>query len=462
MEGDDIVWWPGIIYEGFLELMVDLDYRLSELRAACLVNHNRTKQTKPAVIYFIGVTQPPFACSIAYVPTSSGAFGLDNNGQDGPDAKNYFNSYEEMHNTADAARSVSAETKAMFHRSVALADRLMARVCVGEGDAAAAGSGGAGGNSPLRIENGGVGDDGARRTASLKVSPDGNGPLRSRTSRAASGLFDVKVVNVHRSMNTPPAAGREEEDGSRFSQLSGKGGVCGKAQRTSTTPATADTSVSSAVLEKDKWKKLWNILTIKGWKVMSARKFNNLHDWYYVRPDCDPGSKDYELGIHYFRRAEDVILWCRNHRDTRRSLGKGDNHPSPEGVSPMSDISSDLSSASSVSSPPRDMNEVYRLIKNKEEWGEIWKQLRSMRWHWKQGRGLVDTFYIRPRRDCTAKDKLGEDYFDSPKAVLNYLKKQKEPGTAQKPVSVETVTSYKVKTKRKRGNNDISRCWGKG
>ena len=24
---DDIVWWPGLLYQGFLELMVDLDYR---------------------------------------------------------------------------------------------------------------------------------------------------------------------------------------------------------------------------------------------------------------------------------------------------------------------------------------------------------------------------------------------------------------------------------------------------
>ncbi|KAL7461103.1 hypothetical protein ACHAXS_001536, partial [Conticribra weissflogii] len=64
-----------------------------------------------------------------------------------------------------------------------------------------------------------------------------------------------------------------------------------------TPPTTGSDSSASAFYE---WKNLWPKLKSCGWRIINAGKYNRLHDWYYVRPNCDPGDASAVLGEHYF------------------------------------------------------------------------------------------------------------------------------------------------------------------
>ncbi|KAL9185717.1 hypothetical protein ACHAXT_003494 [Thalassiosira profunda] len=59
------------------------------------------------------------------------------------------------------------------------------------------------------------------------------------------------------------------------------------------------------------WTNLWPTLQMAGWVRMKAGKFNKLHDWYWVRPNRDPGDEATILGRHYFSSQEDVIEFVR-------------------------------------------------------------------------------------------------------------------------------------------------------
>ena len=53
---------------------------------------------------------------------------------------------------------------------------------------------------------------------------------------------------------------------------------------------------------------------------MKAGKYNPLHDWYYVRPNRDPGVESCILGTDYFTSEIDVIEFVKS-LDEKDSVG---------------------------------------------------------------------------------------------------------------------------------------------
>jgi hypothetical protein len=49
----------------------------------------------------------------------------------------------------------------------------------------------------------------------------------------------------------------------------------------------------------------WHDLKKEGWRAISAR--NKLHDWYYVRPNCDPSNTNSKLNEDYFLNEGDAL-----------------------------------------------------------------------------------------------------------------------------------------------------------
>ncbi len=64
---------------------------------------------------------------------------------------------------------------------------------------------------------------------------------------------------------------------------------------------------SSSRYDVYEWRNLWPALERAGWRCIKAGKYNPLHNYYYVRPNCDPGDEDFVLGKHYFDSQDDVI-----------------------------------------------------------------------------------------------------------------------------------------------------------
>jgi len=283
---DDITWWPGLLYRGFLELMTDLDWRLSELRAGCLVQYKRDKRLgiEPAIVYLLGPI--PFARSITYIKKPGAYFGLDEAGRDGPELKNYYDFYEEMIRAAKEAPSADAQRQDQFTQSVEFADRILdAPEEVDIEDPA-------GGGFPLRLPI----EDGL---AAGSVQAIGDG---------AASVGKPRRVESHPA--AAQAASRESE--SRVSHPSGvplKIGAEGRGggKRSSATPDTSAMSpdsgssgMSSLSSTGLSWRVLWDHLRNRGWNAVRAR--NQLHDWYYHPKDCDPNSKELYLVHTIFNR----------------------------------------------------------------------------------------------------------------------------------------------------------------
>lgn len=75
-----------------------------------------------------------------------------------------------------------------------------------------------------------------------------------------------------------------------------------------TPPTTGSDSSASSFYE---FHNLWPRLQKYGWRVISAGKYNRLHDWYYVRPNFDPGDASAVLGEHYFASEFEVIQYAK-------------------------------------------------------------------------------------------------------------------------------------------------------
>lgn len=95
----------------------------------------------------------------------------------------------------------------------------------------------------------------------------------------------------------------------------------------------ADSSFVSKM--KPTWKSLQDY---EGWIVKSARRYNNLHDWYYIRPGFSP-SEDTTEGVHFFLNHVDAVEYAEAHQEECLK-----NHPGP------SDCESSEHSQSSVAS----------------------------------------------------------------------------------------------------------------
>jgi len=205
---------------------------------------------------------------------------------------------------------------------------------------------------------------------------------------------------------------------------------------------------SSVPLHPDlyNWKSLWPALQKDGWKVVKAGKYNQLHDWYYVRPDCDPGDDSSELHVDYFLSEEDVCRFAkennyfdgyeesapvyeevveleqsRQRKQPPKRSKSSSKHPStPEGckTKPQDPAKPLLSSAESCNSQSSSSGNDYY------EWGNLWPILQTGGWRVvKAFNPLHDWYYVRPNRDPRdSRNKLGRHYFTCPDDVVDFVK----------------------------------------
>mmetsp|Transcript_5113 Transcript_5113/g.11266 ORF Transcript_5113/g.11266 Transcript_5113/m.11266 type:complete len:607 (+) Transcript_5113:307-2127(+) len=75
-----------------------------------------------------------------------------------------------------------------------------------------------------------------------------------------------------------------------------------------TPPTTGSDSSASSFYD---FQNLWPRLQKYGWRLINAGKYNRLHDWYYVRPNFDPGDASAVLGEHYFTSEFEVIQYAK-------------------------------------------------------------------------------------------------------------------------------------------------------
>ena len=75
-------------------------------------------------------------------------------------------------------------------------------------------------------------------------------------------------------------------------------------------PSSPESSIASAD-DPYNWDNLWETLKKAGWRLISAGKYNKLHDWYYVRPNRDPGDGKSQLGSHYFTCSDEVVEFVK-------------------------------------------------------------------------------------------------------------------------------------------------------
>lgn len=79
--------------------------------------------------------------------------------------------------------------------------------------------------------------------------------------------------------------------------------------------------------DKYTWRVLWEHLKRKGWTHVKAKHI--LHDWYYLRPHCDPVTG--KPGEDFFLSATEVIKFVRD-QDSNSSHHPGSNIPRSKGT----------------------------------------------------------------------------------------------------------------------------------
>ena len=82
-------------------------------------------------------------------------------------------------------------------------------------------------------------------------------------------------------------------------------------------PLLSQCSSTTAGSSQYEWKYLWEDLKLKGWTCVRATSYNTLHNWYYMKPNCDPAKSKYKLGRDYFLDGNDVIDYLKNKKNSK-------------------------------------------------------------------------------------------------------------------------------------------------
>ena len=235
-----------------------------------------------------------------------------------------------------------------------------------------------------------------------------------------------------------------------------------------TSSSTIDTATHCNQPHADPFdrKAAWQALQKEGWKAISAGRYNNLHDWYYVRPNCDPGDGKSELGVDYFLSEEDAIEFVKHSRSTMTfplSISESNDALSLKLPSSLnSSRESITTSTGPLNTPPdcktRPQDPGNPLLRSAEscssssrsdtyEWSTLWPLLETAGWYIvKAGKynPLHDWYYVRPNRDPGIESCiLGTDYFTSEIDVIEFVKSLDEKDSVG--------TAFDVKSRRSMG-----------
>jgi len=349
---DQIVWWPGILYENFRELNSDLDERLIDFRAKCIQQHT-SKPKKPTVAYFFGFV-PPLVRTITNDSFSSttpqesnGNFGLDKEVMDS-EVKDFYSSYVEMQKLANSSKAPQKH-KEMFNHFVTLAENIIS----------------------VRVENTATDSDDQtdKQVDHPSLAPE---ELEKETNQTVDCFHEdiphestttKKLNDTNKDKSTELDS--TESDSSRFSEQDSLPPIqktkepysasigtkvfdveefnprCSESPNNSSRVSHLEvndrspSSVSSPSLIGSKdtcfyssdesskfsdsngsWCSFWGHLkNDEGWRFQKVTKSNRSSDCFYVPPNCNPESRSTRLGVHYFNSTEDVIEYCRKQKE---------------------------------------------------------------------------------------------------------------------------------------------------
>lgn len=201
----------------------------------------------------------------------------------------------------------------------------------------------------------------------------------------------------------------------------------------------------------------WQDLQSKGWRAINAGRYNRLHDWYYVRPCCDPGDGESKLGVDFFLCEEDAIEAAKTSdnipagtpqqrkekKEEEEEVEKGGQQQQQEVAAATSPIRSARKGtpAGPLSTPQdcrtRPQDPAIPLFSSPEscspssrfdmyEWHNLWPALERTGWRCiKAGKynPLHNYYYVRPTRDPGNKEcVLGKHYFEAQEDVISYVK----------------------------------------
>lgn len=211
----------------------------------------------------------------------------------------------------------------------------------------------------------------------------------------------------------------------------------------------------------------WQELQRNGWKAISAGRYNKLHDWYYVRPNCDPGDGESKLGVDFFLCEEDAIEAAKKFGNissgTQKQRKEEEEEVEEEEDGQQQKIAIDEAPTSPIQSarkgtpaPPfstpqgcrtKPQDPAIPLLSSPEscspssrydmyEWHNLWPALERAGWRCiKAGKynPLHNFYYVRPTRDPGDENcVLGQHYFDCQEDVISYVKREDDERGAKR------------------------------
>jgi len=205
-------------------------------------------------------------------------------------------------------------------------------------------------------------------------------------------------------------------------------------------------------------KPLWQALQKDGWRAVSAGKYNKLHDWYYVRPNCNPD--DGQLGVDYFLSEEDAIVNYSYLKHSGKNMTKSENgDKSTDRRSSRAKVPSEPKGSQGADydglqtpadcrtkpqdpaipllpSPDKSFRSPNSTSSDLYEWNTLWQMLHRVGWTCvKAGKynPLHDWYYVRPGRNPgDASSQLGRHYFTCESDVIDFVKRLDKENTSGK------------------------------
>jgi hypothetical protein len=281
---------------------------------------------------------------------------------------------------------------------------------------------------------------------------------------------------IERSSNAAPGGG---VDGRKRGNSTSDGIVLenkrqkGEDQQVAATSSNVNSSLrSQPAVDPFEKRAVWQALQREGWKAISAGRYNKLHDWYYVRPGCDPGDGTSKLGVDYFLSEDAAIEFAGRSavipsastqmvdeeqqpkasiqavtepcNGTKKSNEKHQVRGRMHEINHLLIVSKTAGSgtpAGPLNTPPdcrtKPQDPAIPLPSSAEScsstsrhdsygWSRLWPLLETAGWQIvKAGKynPLHDWYYVRPgRHPGDEMCKLGADYFTSEKDVIEFVK----------------------------------------
>jgi len=371
------MWWPGVLYKSFSELMVDLNNSLSDYKAYCLIQDIKTRSTKPQVIYLLG--RSSFECKTL--------LGNSDFEEETEDMKPFYNYYQEMEDKCLQNPSIPQRTKDELQKCLSLVTDILEK----EISIINTSSNGSNHNFSMQvIEDNRVGTNPFPHVSPEETTLMYNAKKRQHTIPTShENVAETKNKKCERPLSTIQKAFADEV---AIEDNRGKKDEKIKTINMKKSSQKIDMRLEKLLNQKTPWTSIWPVIQSDGWEWQYAGG-KSLASRFYIRPGKDVNSG--VLGKDYFDNHEDVIDFYRKNINTPHRANIPQN---------------------------RDES-LKQLLKHNASWASLWKVIQNNGWRWQYagGNSLASQFFIRPGKDVNSGE-LGKDYFDNQEDVIDFYR----------------------------------------